>query len=33
MHGERKNAHQILIGNSKGKRILERHRLRWEDIM
>jgi hypothetical protein len=31
MHGEKRNAHRILVGMPEGKRPLGRPRCRWED--
>jgi hypothetical protein len=31
MHGEKRNAYKILVGNPEGKRPLGSHRRRWED--
>jgi hypothetical protein len=29
--GEKKNAYRALVGKTEGKRLLRRHRCRWED--
>jgi hypothetical protein len=31
MHGEMRNTYSILVGNTEGKRLLERCGNRWED--
>jgi hypothetical protein len=32
MHGQKRDAYRILVGNTEGKRPLGRPRHRWEDI-
>jgi hypothetical protein len=31
--GERRGTYRVLVGSPEGKRPLERHELRWEDII
>jgi hypothetical protein len=31
--GERRGVYRVLVGNTEGKRLLGRHKLRWEDDM
>jgi hypothetical protein len=31
MYGEKRNPYNILVGKPEGKRLLGRHRCRWED--
>jgi hypothetical protein len=30
MHGEKRNMYMILVGKQEGKRLLARHKRRWE---